>query len=203
MVTGYHDDSNNPRNNLVVHRAAANAERGIPAVGKLVYRTDTSALEVCSDTSPNPTLNGGGTWGGIGFGQWLSWAPTSILTAVTTNPTNNGSSSTYATSGTACAMLIQISFNAGFTAGSGEYRINTPVKIDTNGAIPIGTGWAYDVSADTWYPLIVRNVSVGSTTCRMLVAATGGGASFVTHAYPFTWATGDLIYVNLLFEIQP
>jgi hypothetical protein len=78
MATGYHDDSNNPRYNFVPHVAGSDAERGIPAVGKIVYRTDSGDIEVCTATSPDPTLNGGGTWtaiGGLGCPNCLESGP--------------------------------------------------------------------------------------------------------------------------------
>lgn len=62
MPTGYHDDSNNARYNFVLQSAASDTARGLPTVGKWVYRTDTSKVEVCTDTSPDATTNGGGTW---------------------------------------------------------------------------------------------------------------------------------------------
>lgn len=62
MATGYHDDSNNNRYNFVLHNASTDAGRGIPAVGKIVWRTDTTKAEVCTDTSPDAGTNGGGTW---------------------------------------------------------------------------------------------------------------------------------------------
>lgn len=62
MATGYHDDSNNNRWNFVLHPCGTDAARGIPAVGKAVYRTDTSKVQVCTATTPNAGVNGGGTW---------------------------------------------------------------------------------------------------------------------------------------------
>lgn len=59
---GGNSNSNNPTWDFVVHPAGSDAERGIPAVGKVVYRTDLSALQVCTATTPDATLNGGGTW---------------------------------------------------------------------------------------------------------------------------------------------
>lgn len=62
--------TNNPIYDVVIHPAGSDAERGIPALGKEVYRTDLGVKQVCTSTSPNPTLNGGGTWtndGGAGY----------------------------------------------------------------------------------------------------------------------------------------
>lgn len=73
MATGYHDDSNNPRYNFVPHTAGSEGARGIPALGKLVYRTDDAAYEYCTDTSPDPTLNGGGTWEPIVGSSSILW----------------------------------------------------------------------------------------------------------------------------------
>lgn len=63
---GYHDHSNNQAVNLAVHNAASDAERGLPAVGKLVYRTDSLSVQLCTATTPDPTLPGGGTWISLG-----------------------------------------------------------------------------------------------------------------------------------------
>lgn len=62
MPTAFNDDSNQQRVNLVLHNAGSDNARGLPAVGKVVFRTDTSKVEVCTSTSPNATSNGGGTW---------------------------------------------------------------------------------------------------------------------------------------------
>jgi hypothetical protein len=72
---GYNDDQNNPRFNFVPHIAGSDAERGIPAVGKLVYRTDLGSYQMCTATTPDPTLYGGGTWAGLGGGGYATWTP--------------------------------------------------------------------------------------------------------------------------------
>lgn len=77
--------------NAVTHNAASDDERGLPAVGKQVYRTDLGYLEVCTSTSPDPTLNGGGTWRpsatGSGFG---TYTPDIVYDAFTDFTTDGG-----------------------------------------------------------------------------------------------------------------
>lgn len=62
------DFCNNQLINAVAHHAGADEERGIPAAGKVVFRTDTLNLEVCRDVDPDPSLPGGGTWGPVRVG---------------------------------------------------------------------------------------------------------------------------------------
>lgn len=56
------DFCNHQLHNAVMMNAASDEERGVPEVGKFVYRTDLATAQVCTDTEPDPTLNGGGTW---------------------------------------------------------------------------------------------------------------------------------------------
>lgn len=61
-MTSYREFSNGQLLNAALHVTSSDAGRGIPAVGKLVFDTRDSFVYVCTATSPNATLNGGGTW---------------------------------------------------------------------------------------------------------------------------------------------
>jgi hypothetical protein len=64
---GARDFSNNQAQNFVLQDVFADVERGIPAIGKLVFNESIGqTVQVCIDTNPDPTLNGGGTWVDIG-----------------------------------------------------------------------------------------------------------------------------------------
>lgn len=74
---GYLEGNNRPFWNFVFHRAATDDERGIPALGKIVYRIDLGYAELCVDTDPDPDLPGGGTWVPVGGGEvFADWTPT-------------------------------------------------------------------------------------------------------------------------------
>lgn len=68
-MPSYHEFSNAQLLNAALQVVGTDAARGIPAVGKLVYDTRDSLVYVCTATSPNATLNGGGTWVALGSGS--------------------------------------------------------------------------------------------------------------------------------------
>lgn len=53
---------NNSLWNTVIHPVSTDEERGIPAVGKVVFDLRDNRLYNCVDTDPDPDLDGGGTW---------------------------------------------------------------------------------------------------------------------------------------------
>jgi hypothetical protein len=128
MPGSFHDLSNTPLNNFAVHPCSSDTGRGLPAVGKLVYRTDTPGLYVCTSTTPDATEAGGGTWEPVGRGVWLAYTPT--ITADTTNPTTNinfTAEGRYSVSG--ATVEVDMTFDVGFSAqGTGEYRFSIPVN---------------------------------------------------------------------------
>lgn len=201
MPGSFKDHNNNGLFNFAVHPCDTDEGRGIPAVGKVVFRTDDSTLYVCTSTSPDPTLNGGGTWTavGTGFSSWSSWTP--ALTASTTNPTLGTAPSQlgrYMQSGKTVFAEFFIQFGTTPTAGSGNYRISLPVTSRTTNYFVCGSGYLRDDSAQEQRHFTAE-VRVGGTTATLFLEGTGG-AYTVTDAVPWTWAASDIISGTLMYE---
>lgn len=97
---GGRDHSNNQQLNMVLHYASTVEERGLPAVGKIVYQdiTSPSTVQVCVDTDPDPTIPGGGTWvdigtfggGSLGTISYVGGGAATYAAATTITPTLPG-----------------------------------------------------------------------------------------------------------------
>ena len=194
--------TNNPLWDLVVHPAGADAGRGIPAVGKVVYRSDLDALEVCTDTTPDATDDGGGTWvqlrGGTG---WTSFTPN--LTATTTDPTygTTGHSKVgrYITlPGGLIIARYYFRFGSGMTAGTGTYRFDKPVNSADTDAYSIGFGHIVDNSTGATELVSIENL--GADRVDLLYTAAASPAGLVTHAQPWTWAANDYLAFWIQYE---
>lgn len=201
-MPGYLNDENNTRWNFVPHTAGSDTERAIPAVGKVVYRTDLETLELCTATSPDPTEDGGGTWASLRFGgAWTSFTPN--LTAVTTDPT-------YGTTGhSKVGRYIELPggliiaryyfrFGTGMTAGSGTYRFDKPVNAADTDAYSIGFGHIVDNSTGATKVVSVENLGADKVDLLFTAAATPDG--IVTHNQPWVWAASDYMAFWIQYE---
>jgi hypothetical protein len=219
MPTGYHDNSNNPTNNFVLHRTATDAGRGIPAVGKLVYRTDTSSPEFCTSTSPDPTLNGGGTWTRVlneatdGASVFDSGTFTPSITGVGsfaadpdlgTSPGLTGSWQ-IAYGWAYCNVRIRWGASPDIGAASSIYRFNLPTDLTDHIAttqecvgqatlVDQNTGETLTASVDLGYS--------GSPGAILTTRYSGGAAgNSVAGGNPWTWAEDDLIVFSFIVPV--
>lgn len=198
MGDGFLNDDNKPRFNFVPHTASSDTERGLPALMKLVGRLDSSVLEVCTDTAPDPTEDGGGTWAPLltGLAGFQTFTPT--LTATTTDPTIDPGISTqgaYVTLGPICAAWWCIRFGASMNAGSGLWRLNKPIPSASgaSSSFCVGTGLILDNSAVAGEFVILENRSVNDFYITY-------EADTVAHNKPWAWAPNDEMR---LFAVYP
>lgn len=95
-----------------------------------------------------------------------------------------------------------IVFGAGSTFGTGSYKFALPVTASAN-AIIVGTagqGFLQDSSAN-FYLQGSFYIPAGGTTMSELHGATyAGTATLIGQTAPWTWATGDTIAWNILYE---
>lgn len=98
------DFSNNQLVNFAIQTASSDEGRGLPAIGKIVFRDDSTTIEVCIDTLPDPTLNGGGTWVEIGTFGGGALGSMSFL---------GGGTATYGSSSTITPTLPGVSLQDG------------------------------------------------------------------------------------------
>lgn len=139
----------------------------------------------------------GGAWKAQ-WRPWTSWVP--ALTALGGNP-NLGSTGVALgkhciIGGTVHAQGRFAFGGTGITVGSGEYQVALPVAAkDAAESHLYGSAWLFDTSAAL------------TSLAACLVQGTGvfnfrhhGGASVVTSAAPWTWASGDQIRFQLEYE---
>lgn len=193
--------TNNPLWDLVVHPAGSDAGRGIPALLKLVGRTDTTppSLQLCTDTTPDPTLDGGGTWASLlaGSSGFATFTPN--LTASVTDPTIDPTVATkagYVTLGPICVAWYYIQFGAGMSPGSGVWHLDKPIPAvgGASGNWCVGAGLIVDNSSGASEFVILENRAVGD----MYLTYAG---NTVAHNLPWTWAPSDEIRVFAVYPI--
>ncbi len=193
--------TNNPVWDLVVHPAASDVGRGLPALLKLVGRTDYTppALEVCVDeTTPNPTDDGGGTWATLltGLSGFASFTPT--ITANGGDPAIDPTVATeagYVRLGPIVVAWWYIQFGAAMTPGSGLWHLVKPVNSagGASGNWGVGAGLIVDNSTGATEFVILENRAAAD-----MYLTYGGGT--VSDNAPWAWAASDEIRV---FAIYP
>lgn len=200
MPGPFKDNNNTGLFNFTVHPCSSVAGRGIPAVGKVVYRIDLQALYVCTSTSPDAGEVGGGTWEVVGGGVWTDYTPT--LTAVTTNPTANVGHSIYgrwSRSNDTIDAQVYIQFDLS-AEGAGGYRISLPVasRLSEPSARLLGHGWLNNGS--DWTQCWALGGGVSGTVSNLLFTMTGGG-NLVGPGVPWAW-TGSQRNIAVHFRYE-
>lgn len=123
---------------------------------------------------------------------WTAYTPT--LTSSGTAPTTSTAEGRYVRVGriiiAECNIVIA-------TAGTGTYSIALPVEslaaaTDTN----LNLAWLYDSSA-TLSQMGVAVAQAGGLTCQIRAHGVTGAMG---NSAPWTWAVGDAIRLNLLYE---
>jgi len=92
------------------------------------------------------------------------------------------------------------SFVLGSTSSvSGGIGVSVPVNLNTVSAL-VGTAEARDSSSGNRAPLTAYG-NGGVTSVQFVGLFThNGGEQGINNTFPWTWATGDLVYWNLLYE---
>lgn len=65
----------------------------------------------------------------------------------------------------------------------------------------LGVATAFDTSAGTQHPLIVRRQGMAAGATMLRLSNTSASAGDVGANSPFTWAAGDIILASLMFKI--
>lgn len=132
---------------------------------------------------------------------WTSYTPT--LTATTTNPTLGSSVlEGYYKEIDDELYLVKICYvvttGGAFNPGSGTYSFALPFAAAAAPAFQFGVAYVGD--AGTTHFAGVARVAASASAIATLVAADSTGAKTVTHNAPITWATGDIIGVDMLVK---
>lgn len=136
-----------------------------------------------------------------GFPQTFAYTP--ILTGSTGSPTLGNSTLTgrFGFADRFVNYRLRLDIGSTFSVGSGAYRFSLPVAAHANHALNssfLGSGTIFDSSAGET-GIITATKLITTTTFEIL----GGKASAfggVNNGFPFAWATGDFIDVNVIYE---
>lgn len=135
--------------------------------------------------------------GFLAFGPMSSYTPT--WTAATTNPVvNNGTLNGWYTQVQKTVLFrIQVTFGSTTTIGSGAYRFSLP-----NTAADFMSGAGGDLGG-----AVLHDTSASARRFRRLylfnsstISLSDDDGALVTHAVPWTWATGDSIWIRGWYE---
>lgn len=205
------DFCNRPQQNFVFQHAADDTGRGVPALGKVVYRTDTDTWEGCVDADPDPLENGGGTW--TTFGGWTSWTLwTPTLSATSSAPslgTGGVADGQYATNGRMVRAQGSFTLGTGGGGGSGQWRTSLPFTSTHNVGSLMGRWFAIEVSGGTInasYEGPVTNFHGGGVSAswghfqQAGPAPSGVSTRGINSVIPFTWAAGCSLRFMLDYE---
>jgi hypothetical protein len=125
---------------------------------------------------------------------WSSFTPT--WTSTGTNPALNNGTLTGRTQsvGKTCFGHIDLAIGSTTTFGTGNYLFGLP---RTSQGVQWNTvGSAFDSSAGSLYALIARFNTTTTCTCWTMAAP----AVLISATVPFTWATGDTLYIDFFYE---
>ena len=124
---------------------------------------------------------------------WTSWTPTFTNLTV-----GNGTLASYYTRiGKTIIAKMSLTLGSGSSVGTQPY-FTLPVTSVSQIVASIGTGTLADAGT-SYYQGIPLWVS--TTTCYIYFVSTSGNAyTQVTATTPFTWTTGDMIFLELIYE---
>jgi hypothetical protein len=132
---------------------------------------------------------------------WTTYTP--ALTADTTSPSGAMSpTGKYVKIGRFVLALFQFSFGAGFSAGSGAYRVSLPVPAVVNPQTAGGVRLYGAAKGSTMGRVAVANTAYLTMQYITPQSALGafGTLSNVVHAAPWAWASGDIIDGFVYYE---
>lgn len=94
-----------------------------------------------------------------------------------------------------CMVWVRIVLTMGSTStyGTGFYRLSLPVAPAVDSMIP---GYADDTSTAHRAPLVARITAASATGDNMRMACDASVTGGVGPTSPFTWATGDALYLS-------
>lgn len=179
-------------NTITVRMLGETAEHTIPYVGPSPAVGDTVRIE----WRGQPTAVGV-----IGGGAWTTYTP--AWDASTTTPTIGNGTLTGAwrmVGRTSMAWRLQLVFGSTSTAGSGTYTFGLPTDADAETVTVAQTSHGYLVDVGTTSYLVNAGALVAGNpnTFTLLVETVEG----LTHNSPMTWASGDHLTLNGVFEIN-
>jgi hypothetical protein len=138
---------------------------------------------------------------GTSLGAWTSWTPTISGTGWALG--NGSILARYRRIGSDVAFQIYVVWGSTSTYGSSGntangLRLNLP-PVTAAGLVHLQTGYAADVSLGVSYTL-VGAADTSSVYIVYALAGSSGNLSAVYSTVPFSWASGDYIYIEGTYE---
>lgn len=137
-----------------------------------------------------------------GGDDWTDYSSTFVVTASSTNPTKGTSTYTGEYLYIAKRLIVvqfSVAWGTGFSAGSGEYRFLMPVAASTRAtARAVGNGDIVDSGTGLLGGWDLDFVD--STHVRMNRGTTSSNFATVGSSTPITWAVGDVIRGQIMYE---
>ena len=129
-----------------------------------------------------------------------TWLPTWSSTGTQPVIGNGLLSGHYFIRGGLCKDIIYFAPGASTTFGTGNYSFSLSHTVSASGLTAVGIAVLYSIGSGrfTRFPF----VGSGATTLSVFNPVTDGGTTiYLTPTVPFTWANGDLMRVNIEYEI--
>jgi hypothetical protein len=174
----------------------------IDAKGDLIAGTGADAFARLAAGANNLVLTAdSSTATGLKYtGDWISYTP--AWTAVTTNPTigNGILTGGYRRIGNQIDFWIRMAAGSTTTFGSGAYYLSLPVATTVDdGAYNFGFEALLLDAGTAWYPLFYGiGASDGQVSKFLILSGTTGN---INPTSPFTWASGDNIFVQGSYRV--
>lgn len=161
----------------------------IPLASILVAANDTSITTGEITDLRSPAIAGNGQ----AYPIWLPYTP--VWASSGTQPVlGNGTiTGRYALLGKILHFRVQLIMGSTTTYGTGGWTISTPVSTVTSAN---GRSFAWDSSAGALYFTNTRWASASTVN----IYSGAQPAALFTSAVPFTWATGDILEVDMTLE---
>lgn len=171
-----------------------------PFEGQMIYETDTDAVKVWDGSAWVGAVNAA-SLNGVGATS-IAYTPT--WTAATTNPVlgNGVLTGKYMRVNKLVMASIFLQIGSTTTMGSGVYYFSFPVSASTpTNYGPInGNGLFYDANVTGGYNLQPAGVANASIFRVLAFSNSTQTLSPMSNTVPVTPATGDEIYLNIIYE---
>lgn len=130
---------------------------------------------------------------------WETWTPTWSSSGTAPAIGNGTISGRYGRIQRLVFGQIAVTMGSTTTFGTGTWYFLLPLTnvTNVNAYAVLGHGYMQDASAATVYSLIGDR---GNTSDKIHMRYPGGSFGDVTATAPFTWASGDTLFVNFTYE---
>lgn len=170
-----------------------------PNEGMTIYETDTDRYKAYSGTAWEDTLKSG---------AWISYTPVLLPGSEAGTDWALGSGTitgAYQKAGRMVVVRLALEFASDTTFGTRKIALTAPVVkvVEAVGNRVVGTVVFEDVSAGNTYSGVCLMQATGSILALAAFEITVGTYSqsaLASGSIPFTWATGDRINIDIIYE---